>query len=100
MHPLLDNLKSLTYEELEKRVGEIHKRMQIMRRNQIQNSLIWNQLESLLDSLEEEKKDRAMSLNQSPHQIKTGTVLSTDPLDEDLEQMPVPVQNKTFRPIS
>ncbi len=100
MHPLTDNLKSLTYEELEKRVGEIHKRMQIMRRNQIQNSLIWDQLEALLDSLEDEKRERALALNTTPQHNKTGTVLSTDPLDEDLEHLQPEPTNKTFRPIS
>lgn len=100
MHPLTDNLKSLTYEELEKRVGEIHKRMQIMRRNQIQNPLIWDQLEALLASLEDEKRERAIALNSAPKQNRTGTVLSTDPLEEDLEQLQPEPQNKTFRPIS
>lgn len=100
MHPLADNLKSLTYEELEKRVTEIHKRMQIMRRNQFQNPLIWDQLEAFLGSLEAEKLERALVLNRSPQHNKTGTVLSTDPLEEDLEHMQPEPQNKSFRPIS
>lgn len=99
MHPLSDNLKSLSFEELEKRSSEILKRMQLMRRAQISNPQIWEQLEMLLDGINDEKMERAMVLNTASNRPTNNVVISTDPLDEEIVAEPK-TTNKGFNPIS
>ena len=99
MHPLHSDLKHITFEELEKRKAEINRRMQIMRRNQMQNPEIWNQLEMLLESIMLEQQERYQVMNQqslNPH--GSGMVLSTDPLEDDELPAKNPV-TRTFRPV-
>jgi hypothetical protein len=98
MHPLSDNLKSLTFEELEKRSSELLKRMQMLRRAGISNPDIWDQLHMLLDSIADEKTERVLVLNNKNSQ--TSVVINTDPLDDD--EMPPDAKSgpKGFTPIS
>lgn len=99
MHPLSDNLKSLTFEELEKRSSDILKRMQIMRRAQIANPQMWEQLEMLLAGINDEKMERAIALNSvNPKGDKT-VVVSTDPLDDEIAEEPKS-SNRGFNPIT
>jgi hypothetical protein len=98
MHPLESNLKTASFEEMEKRKSEIMKRMQILRRNGIENPQIWDQLELLLDSILQEQEERFLALNtkSTPNSV----VVNTDPLPDD----PVPEdknpRNKNFTPVS
>jgi hypothetical protein len=100
MHPLFDNLKSLTFEELEKRNQEIHKRMQIYVRNHMQNPLIWDQLQQMQDAIHDEKQERAIKLNQSSSTSDSPVVVNTDPLESDAPVKPVPATSNKFNPIS
>lgn len=100
MHPLSDNLKSVSFEDLEKRSSEILKRMQIMRRNGIHNPDMWNQLQSLLDAVTDEKIERATLLNQMPMDKNTHIVINTDPLEDDLVVDDRKAPPKPFTPIS
>lgn len=99
MHPLQSDLKNITFEELEKRKAEINRRMQIMRRNQMHNPEIWNQLELFLESIMTEQQERYQVMNQT-HQNPPGSgmVLGTDPLDEDELPHKNPV-TRTFKPV-
>lgn len=98
MHPLSDNLKSLPYEELEKRSSLLAKRMEQLRRIPQANPLIWDQLQLLWDELQQEKQERAWSLNQMPD--SQHVVVSTDPLPDDPVVDTKPVTNRNFTPIS
>lgn len=100
MHPLSDNLKNVSFEELEKRKSEIHKRMQIMRRNQIHTPEIWHQLEAMLSSIQDEQSERYMQQNaQTRNSHKSGVVMVTDPLEEDLVNQKESAISRTFRPV-
>lgn len=99
MHPLSDNLKSLTFEELEKRSSDILKRMQIMRCAGIANPQMWDQLEMLLDGINDEKMERAMVLNSANPKGDKTVVVSTDPLDDEIAEEPKP-SNRGFNPIT
>ena len=98
MHPLSDNLKSLTFEELEKRSSEILKRMQMLRRAGITNPDIWDQLHALLDSVADEKTERVLLMNTkvTPNSV----VINTDPLDDDETPPDTKSGPKGFSPIS
>lgn len=99
MHPLSDNLKSLTFEELEKRSSDILKRMQIMRRAQISNPQMWDQLEMLLNGINDEKMERAIALNSVNPKADKTVVVSTDPLDDEIAEEPKS-GNRGFNPIT
>jgi len=99
MHPIFDNLKSLSFEELEKRSSEIHKRMQMYMRNQMHNPLIWDQLSQMQDAIYVEKQERAQKLNRSDSDPSAHVVINTDPLPDDAPTKPAPASNK-FNPIS
>lgn len=100
MHPLWDNLKNLSFEELEKRKSEINKRMQVMRRSQNHNPQIWDQLENLLDAILDEQQERFRSQSGNPkQQINSGTVLVTDPLEEDAVNTNSSDVSRTFKPV-
>lgn len=100
MHPLFDNLKSLTFEELEKRSSEIHKRMQMYQRNRMHNPLIWDQLQQMQDAIYEEKQERAQKLNRDMSDPQQSVVINTDPLPDDAPTKPAPASNNKFNPIS
>lgn len=100
MHPLSDDLKALSFEDLEKRSSQILKRMQILRRNGITTSGIWDQLEMLLNSINDEKIERAMLLNNSDARQKKYVVVNTDPLEDDDPIDDPNIKPKTFTPIS
>lgn len=100
MHPLFDNLKSLSYEELEKRNGEIHKRMQMYMRNQMHNPLIWDQLSQMQDAIYAEKQERVHKLNRDATDQSSHVVINTDPLPDDAPTKPAPATNNKFNPIS
>lgn len=97
MHPLADNLKSLSFEDLEKRSSEILRRMQLLRRNNLVNPEIWDQLNLFLDSINNEKMERALLLNNRDKD--TNVVVNTDPLDEE-KQVETKQVNKGFSPIT
>lgn len=103
MHPLFDNLKSLTFEELEKKHVEIHKRMQMYVRNQMHNPLIWDQLDQMREAIYLEKQERALKLNmdaqESSHTV-SHVVVNTDPLEDDEPMKPIHVSHNKFKPIS
>lgn len=99
MHPLFDNLKSLSYEELEKRSAELHKRMQMYMRNQMHNPQIWDQLMQMQDAIHTEKQERVLKLNQNVPDHANHVVVNTDPLPDDAPTKTAPVTNK-FNPIS
>jgi hypothetical protein len=99
MHPLFDNLKSFTFEELEKKSSEIHRRMQMYARNQMNNPLIWNQLQQMHESILMEKQERAQLLN-APHNKIDNIVINTDPLEDDLPAPSTTRKPNTFNPIS
>jgi hypothetical protein len=100
MHPLFDNLKTLTFEELEKRNLEIHKRMQMYMRNRMNNPVIWDQLQQMQDAIIMEKQERVILMNQNLNLKEDPVVINTDPVEGDQ----VPAQTKkpstTFNPIS
>jgi hypothetical protein len=100
MHPLSDSLKNMTFEELEKRTSDIHRKMQIMRRSGISNPMIWNQMEMLLNSINDEKRERAQLLNNPHAQQKQTVVLNTDPLPEDEPVNSGQPKNTGFKPVS
>lgn len=100
MHPLFDNIKSLTFEELEKKHAEIHKRMQIYARNQMHNPLIWDQLEQMREAIYVEKQERALKLNRDATASLNHVVINTDPLEDDEPTKPVNNTNNKFNPIS
>jgi hypothetical protein len=101
MHPLYDNMKSFTYEELEKKLGEINKRIQMFQRSANHNPLIWDQLIAMRDSIQEEKIERARVLIDQSVQKSTGSiVLNTDPLPDDESPVTEPVKSRTFNPIT
>jgi hypothetical protein len=100
MHPLQDNLKIISFEELEKRKAEINRRMQIMRRTQWHNPEIWNQLELMMESVHQEQQERYLQMNsQSSKNNNSGTVLSTDPLPEDQIPDTQKTVGRQFRPV-
>jgi len=74
------------------------KRMQILRRNGIENAQIWDQLELLLGSILQEQEERFLSLNNKS--TPTSVVLNTDPLPDDLVAEDKNPRNKNFTPIS
>ena len=98
MHPLEDNLKSASFEELEKRKTEIMRRMAIMRRNGIQNPQISDQLDMLLDSILAEQEERYMALNSKT--IPNPVVVNTDPLPDDEIPDNKKPRNRDFTPVS
>lgn len=100
MHPLSDNLKSISFEELEKRSSEIMKRMQIARRTGISNPAVWDQLHSLLDAVTDEKIERATLLNQQPADKNQYVVINTDPIEDDVMPDDRKTPAKPFTPIS
>jgi hypothetical protein len=100
MHPLFDNLKSLSFEELEKRSAEIHKRMQMYNRNQMNNPLIWDQLTQMQDAIYAEKVERAQKLNREVTDPASHVVINTDPLPDDAPTKAAPATNNKFNPIS
>ena len=100
MHPLFDNMKSLTYEDLEKKSLEIHKRMQMYARSGMQNPLIWEQLDQMREALLEEKRERANALNTSAVTTQNHVVVNPDPLEDDQPTKPVKSAPNTFNPIS
>ena len=100
MHPLFDNMTSLTYEELEKKSAEINKRMQMYSRNRMNNPQIWDQLEQMREAILTEKQERALKLNSPPDKLYNHVVINTDPLDDDeMQPAAANTQNK-FNPIS
>jgi hypothetical protein len=100
MHPLSDNLKSISFDELEKRSSEIMKRMQIARRSGMSNPAVWDQLHSLLDAVTDEKMERASLMNHQPSDKNSHVIINTDPIDDDMmpDDRKTPV--KPFTPIS
>jgi len=100
MHPLFDNMKSLTFEELEKKNAEINKRMQMYSRNQMHNPLIWAQLEQMREAIYTEKQERAMKMNRDATENKNHVIINTDPLEDDEPTKPVNPTNNQFNPIS
>lgn len=98
MHPLQDGIKSLSFEELEQRKSQIHKRMQMLRRSGNVNGQIWAQLDQLLDVILAEQQERFASM-QDVKQTTSNVVINTDPLD--IDAVPTgPVQKTPFRPVS
>jgi hypothetical protein len=100
MHPLLDNIKSLSYEELEKKSTMIQQRLQMMRRGNMQNPLMWDQLLMMQDSINNEKQERAQLLNQSSQPDRGSVVINTDPLEDDDAADAKPPSRNSFNPIS
>ena len=101
MHPLSDNLKGMSFEDLEKRSAAIHKRMQILRRNGITTPEVWQHLEMLLDSIHDDTLERAMLLNDPQNGKATKhVVVNTDPLEDDEPMDTVVNKPKTFNPIT
>ena len=98
MHPLEQNLKSLSFEDLEKRSSEILKRMQILRRSQITTPEIWSQLELLLESVNSEKMERALLLNSS-NSSKVTTAVNIDPLEDEVD-VEAKSNTRGFNPIT
>lgn len=100
MHPIFDNLNSMSFEELEKRNVEIHKRMQMYMRNQMHNPLIWNQLEQLRDAIHMEKQERVQALNRTITDHTNPVMINTDPLPDDAPTKPVAANKNKFNPVS
>jgi hypothetical protein len=98
MHPLLDNLKNLSFEELDRRNNDILKKMQIMRRSGITTPEIWDQLHTLADTIMDEKMERAVRLNDTTS--TDPVVINTDPLDDDASTEPTRRPPRQFTPVS
>jgi hypothetical protein len=102
MHPLFDNLKSLSYEELEKKNSEIQKRLMMIRTKSgphIED--MWNQLVSMLDAIQQEKLERLQNQQNQETPTETGgVVLNTDPLEEEIDLKKSSKTNKPFKPFS
>lgn len=71
-----------------------------MRRSGITTPEIWDQFDMMLNSIYAEKMERAMALNTKDAKHSSSVVISTDPLDEEIEQEVKPTQNKGFNPIT
>lgn len=100
MHPLFDNMQSLSYEELEKRHVEINRRMQMYVRNQMNNPQIWDQLSQMNEALYLEKQERALKLNASLKETTNPIVVNTDPLEDDEPIQNQKPNNTKFNPIT
>ena len=90
-HPLLNDLKSMSFEELDNRYREAMNRLQKLRNWGKLQSEAHTQLMLIVESLQMEKQERLMA-------EKTDTanpvVVSTDPLDTDEDQ----IQKKKMPP--
>ena len=100
MHPLFDNMKHLTFEELEKKNVEINKRMQMYARSQTHNPEIWDQLEQMREAIFLEKQERAMKLNRDATDTQTHVAINTDPIEGDEPTKPTVKTGNRFNPIS
>ncbi len=100
MHPLFDNMKSLTFEELEKKNVEINKRMQMYSRNQMHNPVVWDQLEQMREAIFLEKQERAMNMNRDITDTSNPVVVNTDPIEDDEPTKPTTNTSNKFNPIS
>jgi hypothetical protein len=90
----------MTFEELEKRSSDIIRKMQIMRRTGISNPDIWNQMEMFLNSINDEKFERAQLLNNRESKHNKNVVVNTDPLPDDEVTDSRETKNTGFRPVS
>jgi uncharacterized membrane protein len=101
MNSLPTNIQAMSYEDLEKRSAEIHKRMQMIHRSGQHNPLVWQQLQAYLEEINQEKQERAGKLNTLVKNMQSGVVINTDPLDDDQpNDTGVISTSKGFNPIS
>lgn len=85
-HPLLDDLKSIGYEELERRRTEIMNRLQRLRSWNHTTSEMWNQLHLILEALDFERNERLLQQDKSLDD-SNNVMVNTDPLEEELENL-------------
>ena len=101
MHPLLDNLTLLSFEDLEKRRTQLLNKMHLMQKSGISSPEAWVQLELLLHTIDQERMERAWTLNQpNKHHSEQHIVVSTDPLESDDPVQASMENSKKFRPIT
>jgi hypothetical protein len=85
-HPLLGDLKSVGFEELERRRSDILKRMQRLRSWNQGTSEMWDQFQMLLDALDLEKEERLLQQDSSK-EVSNSVVVNTDPLEDELAEL-------------
>lgn len=100
MHPLDDNLKSMSFEDLEKRKAQIIKRITTMRTTGIHNQDMWDQLQMFLDSIILEQEERFMRINTPPSPEDYYIVVNTDPLPDDPPPPDKNPKRDKFTPVS
>ena len=86
IHPLVNDLQSVPFEELEKRKNEVLSRMQKLRSWGQSGNHMWEQLQSLLNSLDLEMEERVKVQDNNKNPAKH-VVVNTDPLDEEIEEL-------------
>jgi hypothetical protein len=84
MHPLLNDLKNMSFEELDNRYREAMNRLQKLRSWGKFQGEAHNQLLLIIESLQTEKQERLQA--QKPDN-ENPVVVSTDPLDTDPDQL-------------
>jgi len=85
-HPLINDLSTVSFEELEKRKSNILGRMQRLRSWGQTSSLMWDQFQSILESLELEMEQRLLK-EDSAKDLGKHVMVNTDPLEEELDDL-------------
>lgn len=85
-HPLINDLNTVSFEELEKRKTNILGRMQRLRSWGQTSSLMWDQFQSILESLELEMEQRLLK-EDSAKDLGKHVMVNTDPLEEELDDL-------------
>jgi len=76
----------VSFEELEKRKSNILGRMQRLRSWGQTSSLMWDQFQSILESLELEMEQRLLK-EDSAKDLGKHVMVNTDPLEEELDDL-------------
>ena len=85
-HPLINDLSTVSFEELEKRKSNILGRMQRLRSWGQTSSFMWDQFQSILESLELEMEQRLLK-EDSAKDLGKHVMVNTDPLEEELDDL-------------
>ena len=85
-HPLLMDLKSIGYEELEKRYSEILSRMQKLRAWGNSHSEMWDQFQMILDTIIMEKEERLYA-QDTQKETASAVIVNSDPLEDEIDEL-------------
>jgi hypothetical protein len=84
IHPMLMDLKNISYEELDRRYNEVSKRMQKLRAWGQSSSEMWGQFQMILDAVQLEKEERLIGQDTQSEQT---VLVTTDPLEEEIDEI-------------